>query len=64
MTAQSKIIAVAVRDMTADELKDFFKGVFDRSYKAAYDVFIENHTPNDLVYDRVVINQFLRALSK
>lgn len=64
MTAQSKIIAVAVRDMTADELKDFFMGVFEEYGKVAYNVFIEDHTPNGLKYSKETINQYLRGLSK
>lgn len=64
MTAQSKIIAVAVRDMTADELRDFFRGVFEEYGKVAYNVFIENHTPNGLIYSKETINTYLRGLSK
>lgn len=64
MAVQSKIIAVAVRDMNTDELKDFFRGVFEEYGKVAYTVFIENHTPNGLKYSKETINQYLRGLSK
>lgn len=64
MVVQSKIIAVAVRDMTADEIKDFFNGVFENYGKVAYKVFIETHTPNGLKYSKETINLYLRGLSK